>query len=1167
MSMENITPLMKLVSDRAEEIRTQLERKHLCTDFFLCAALELASKSVRKGSPLAETAVKGELDRVKKLLKERLGDLAASAKAYTVKTVAAADGGASLGIYSTDWNRALFYVRKNMSAAKITYMSALEVLRVIFEHPTKIMSTLLTISEAPSESISWQDLFTAPTTRAPEAEATEAATEAPARTRSAATSSPTTKQTGLVALADEVNNIRAIREKLLRVVYGQDHAVDAFVTGHFLSLMDDLKRDGERTRPRATYLFAGPPGTGKTFLAEQAALALGLPYRRFDMSEYSEKESNLQFAGSDKVYKNGHVGNVTSFVHKNPKSVLIFDEVEKAHLNVIYLFLQIMDCGRLRDNFMEEEISFRDTIIIFTTNAGKQLYEDPSVRNLSCQPRRVVLKALSDDINPVTGSPYFPPAICSRFASSNVIMFNRLTADYLLQIGKTEIVKKIQSFKGGTEVEVTMDNKVPYAIMFAEGGRADARTVKGHAADFFGNEVFELLRLITPEKGKEDAFRLKKIHIDVSLENAAPAVKKLFEEGQTPNVLVFCDSKRQKAIKGLFKNQKVHFASNMADAKRLLFTNDISIILCDLSCGVINSFKGALNLEDVESEGKTFLTYACEYLNQPVYVIAEKATKVTDEEMVSFFRMGVSGVFGLDDNDGAIDKDAEITALCEAAYQEKQLLSLAKENKVLTYSSAQQMTEDGESAVITLFNLKLNTAVDAQDSQSILDDASRPNVKFSQVIGAEDAKEELAYFVNYMKNPTAFLRKGVKAPRGVLLYGPPGTGKTLLAKAMAGESNVTFLATEGNRFLKSGLGAGPDAIHELFAKARKYAPAILFIDEVDCIAKNRSTYGADNTADVLTALLTELDGFSVETDKPVFVLAATNYSVDPNERNSLDPAILRRFDRKVLVDLPSRAEREAYIRMKVGQNAILELSDGQIENIAVRSTGMSLADIENVIELSMRMAIRQEDPIVNDVLFEEAFMSIDDGKAKKWDKEIVLRTARHEAGHTLVSALTGEMPSYVTIVSRGDFGGYMQIGDQEEKFGSNRRELLARIRTCLAGRAAEQVCYGIEEGLTTGASGDLRQATRIASYMVTQYGMDDEMGLAVISVLGESAQLSERVYRRINEILSQELANARTLIAEHRDALDALVAVLMERNHLREDEIKSVLAPYIPTES
>ena len=487
-------------------------------------------------------------------------------------------------------------------------------------------------------------------------------------------------------------------------------------------------------------------------------------------------------------------------------------------------------------------------------------------------------------------------------------------------------------------------------------------------------------------------------------------------------------------------------------------------------------------------------------------------------------------------------------------------MALARDSKVLSYKTAQTVSEDGTAATISFYRFRFTRSPDSDDASSVLDSASRPKVSFADVIGAEDAKRELSYFVDYLKDPRRYARLGLHAPKGVLLYGPPGTGKTLLAKAMAGESDVTFLTAEGNQFLQRYVGEGSEAVHDLFRTARKYAPAILFVDEIDAIGKDRNAQSQDNNSDVLTAFLTEMDGFNTDTTKPVFVLAATNYAVDESAQGAkkLDPALVRRFDRKILIDLPSKDERRQYLKMQISRHKNVTLSDEQIENIAIRSTGMSLAELEGVFEMALRSAIRSESGAVGDEAFEEAFETFQSGEKKEWSRETLERTARHEAGHALLCCLSGEIPSYLTIVARADHGGYMQHGDREDKPLYTKEELLGRIRTSLGGRAAELVYYGTEDGVSTGASGDLYSATRLAERMICAYGMDETVGLAYV---GESAAASPYytvVRDRINAILSEEMEKSIRAITEHRAIIDRFVSALLEKNHLKGDEIEAL---------
>ncbi len=961
-------------------------------------------------------------------------------------------------------------------------------------------------------------------------------------------------------MASLIDDVRHIRNELQAKVFGQDNAINVFLTGFYqaeMRAMIDKKRKG----PRATFLFAGPPGVGKTFLAENVAGLLGRPYMRFDMSEYGNKESDIEFAGSDQVYKHGKPGNVTSFVKDNPKCVLLFDEIEKAHLVVIHLFLQMLDAGRLRDNYTDEEISFKDAIIILTTNAGRQLYEDSDSTDLSMVSRKVVIRALQKDINPITNEPFFPQAICSRFASGNVVMFNHMSVNNLCRIAQKEIQRQVRNYEDEIGFKFDIDENVYTALLFAEGSSADARTIKGRAEKFFNDEMYELLRLVASDKTRAKIRDIDNIKIYLNLDNASEDIHKLFHAENKTKAMIMASPISVGLCESKMPDVDVVGVTDVDEAMAILKNQEIDFVLLDMMYGAIELDSVGLNVADVNSPARLFFkTLRAQQSDLPVYLLENPSTILDEEEKLSFTRQGVRGVFNITMN--AEDFSAKTQAIAMELHQQECLKKLARENKLVSFETAQRVSLDGKTAEIEMFDLEMAVVVDSEDSKNVLSDISRPNVRFDEVIGGDDAKKELTYFVEYLKNPKKYMGTGVKAPKGVLLYGPPGTGKTMLAKAMACESNVTFIAAEGNQFLKRFVGEGSEKVHELFKTARKYAPSILFIDEIDAIAKERKgDMGGESDEGTLTAFLTEMDGFVSDPSKPVFVLAATNFDVEPGRPKSLDPALMRRFDRRVYIDLPDKDNRIQFMKLKLSSNKAFVISEEQIENIAMRSTGMSLAEMDSVFELALRSAIREGSTTVTDAILEEALELFNGGEAKKWDKSQLERVARHEAGHAFVCWYGGETPSYLTIVARGDHGGYMQHAEQEGKNIHTRDELLARIRTSLGGRAAEIVYYGEKDGISTGASGDLASATNVARHMLCTYGMDEDFGLAVINgVTDENGILAAEVRGAINVILKEQMEETVRLISENREKVDALVEVLMTKNHLNGAEIDAVLS-------
>lgn len=956
-----------------------------------------------------------------------------------------------------------------------------------------------------------------------------------------------------------VSEIKSIRTELQNHIYGQDNAINTFIKGYFQSRLLAMV-DKSRKLPLASFLFAGPPGVGKTYLAEKAAKALKIPFKRFDMSEYCDKEAAIEFRGSDAVYKNNKQGNFTSFVSKNPQCIVLLDEIEKAHISIIHLFLQVLDAGRLRDSNTDREISFKDTILIFTTNVGKKLYQDSEDVDLSGISRKVIIDALKKDIDPETGSPYFPPAICSRFASGNVVMFNHIGNHHLRLIAKKKMESRAESLKKEMGISVELDEAVYTALMFSEGVKADARTISSRAEAFFNDELYELFRLILSERARSIE-NIEKIKIIVDLKNSQSNINELFSSKDKKRALVLADEEITSKYFSENATCDVVSVQSCESALNVIKSQEIDVLLLDVHFGAQSSASENLNIEDEKTPARELMqTLHYQKNTIPIYLLEGQADPINEEEKISFTRQGVCGFLKLTRGNNGFA--SQFKAMLSDVHQQASMLKLARENKIVTFETSQSISKNGKTATVRLFDFKTVVAVDAEDSKNILSAVSKPDVRFCDVIGADDAKKELMYFVEYLKNPKKYMGTGVKAPKGMLLYGPSGTGKTMLAKAMACEAGVPFIAAEGNQFIGNLAGEGSEKVHELFKIARKYAPSIFFIDEIDAIAKERKggINAAANGEVTLTSLLTEMDGFANEPSKPVFVLAATNFDVASEGDRILDPALMRRFDRCVYIGLPTKESRAKFLKMKIEKNKALDISEVTLENIAMRSTGMSLASLDSAIELALRSAIRESSTVVTDAILEEAFETFNGGEKRKCDLRYLERIARHEAGHAFLCWLGGVTPSYLTVVARTNHGGYMQYAENEGKAIYTKDELLAKIRIALGGRAAEISYYGEHDGVSTGAKGDLDIATDLAKQIVCSYGMDDDFGLAVVNDTREANVLmSLEIRNKVNSILEEQMNEAISLISANKDKIDSLVNRLLEKNHLNASEISQAI--------
>lgn len=433
---------------------------------------------------------------------------------------------------------------------------------------------------------------------------------------------------------------------------------------------------------------------------------------------------------------------------------------------------------------------------------------------------------------------------------------------------------------------------------------------------------------------------------------------------------------------------------------------------------------------------------------------------------------------------------------------------------------------------------------------------TKTNVHFSDVAGIDEVKEELSELVDYVKSPSKYAAMGARAPRGVILYGPPGTGKTLMAKAVAGEANCAFIPTSGSSFEDMLVGVGAKRVRELFAKARKNAPAIIFIDEIDSVAakrgKNDLVGGGSGVADqTINQLLAEMDGFS--TDSGVIVIAATN------RLDILDEAILRpgRFDRQIQVTLPDIKGREAILKIHAHNKNLS--SDVNLHDIARRTPGFSGAQLENVLNEAAILAVRNNKIVIKTSDIDEAIDRVIGGPARhgRVITELEKRQiAYHEGGHALVGlhSENTEVVQKITIIPRGDAAGYtMQTPSEQERSIQTKEDLLNQVRMTLGGRAAEEVIYGLNK-ITTGASNDLYKVSRIVKAMVMSLGMSS-MGLTqFVPSEGQTSPLQQKMYseqtareldKEIETIIQSEYIKAKDIIKKHRKELDLIVETLM----------------------
>eukprot|EP01101_Sappina_pedata_P000794 TRINITY_DN10977_c0_g1_i1.p1 TRINITY_DN10977_c0_g1~~TRINITY_DN10977_c0_g1_i1.p1 ORF type:complete len:701 (-),score=212.13 TRINITY_DN10977_c0_g1_i1:96-2165(-) len=443
-------------------------------------------------------------------------------------------------------------------------------------------------------------------------------------------------------------------------------------------------------------------------------------------------------------------------------------------------------------------------------------------------------------------------------------------------------------------------------------------------------------------------------------------------------------------------------------------------------------------------------------------------------------------------------------------------------------------------------------------SQSKKVNADSIEVTFEDVKGIDEAREEIQDIVMYLRNPAKFEAMGARMPKGVLLVGEPGTGKTLLARAIAGEAGVPFFSASGSEFDEMFVGLGSKRIRDLFAEAKKNAPSIIFIDEIDSLGSKRQDFQNNASKATLNQLLTELDGF--QTDSGVVVIGATNLF------DSLDAALVRpgRFDKIVNVPLPDIKGRKQIIDLYLAN--VPKSVDVSSERLARSTPGMSGADLFNVINSAAIKAAKQGRSKVNMRLLEEAFDDVSMGVERRSaviPADCRRLTAFHEAGHATVSYFTdGTNPiRKATIVSRGrSLGMVASMLTDKDSFSVSKKELLAKIATAMGGRAGEEILMG-KEGSTTGASSDFQQATSLASRMVTQWGMSEKVGYVFIGKEREtlSSDAKQLIDSEIQSILQSQFVHAKTVLKENEFVFRKLADALLEHETLTGEEITQIL--------
>lgn len=991
-------------------------------------------------------------------------------------------------------------------------------------------------------------------------------------------------RSGLARISEIVEKYEQMKEKLKTEVVGQNQAIDSVINSLANSA---LYEERDNNRPKGVFLFAGAPGVGKTYLATRCARYLGYECLTLNMSSYNGREDGkMSLFGMDGAWKNSKEGVLLEFVEKQKgrPCVVILDEFEKAHIEVILQFLQILDNGKTENMFIkgiksispesfqekgydmsllsrDDYTMFSNVYFFFTTNAGRALYENGK-QPASDLTKESIIDAIRKDVNPETKQPYFSDEVLSRFQAGTVVMFRHLDTNELLLIGQKELKRNIDLIEKKYGLNIDIESKITTLLLLKEGGQVDARNFRKIAEVFVKDQIKNLATML-----RQEMRNINNVYIGIDPDERKSLDKLLYGEQKVQDVIFVCEDERKlNLFCEIFKKIeeiKIHRTTDYHEAMNMVKEE---VFATPLLFAVLPSTKAdvSLTMASVNSalqarsmkKFKDFIEKVKKYNEKSVLCIIdlEHSTEETKKDLLCKGASEIIEFSSATDAPKVIKNKVNIIQLNNMAFE------FARKGKALKYDIV-PIVFDGMAYVRFRFFDKIDN-VKSGDDKFLIGQDRMPNVSFDMVVGGDKIKDEATDFIAFLKNPKTFVSKGLKAPKGLLFYGPAGTGKTYMAKAIAHEAGVPFIATNGSDIRMGTKDKnGTEMLKQYFAIARRYAPSILFIDEMETIALNRT--GSDPRADtIVNALLAEMDGFDGHDSNPVIVIGATNAGIDKNHHVNgrfLDPAVVRRFTRKFFVDVPTKEERLTYLEQNTG------LPRQELETAAQMSGGLSFGYMNNAIEIAKRLAVR-EGRALDKSDIENAVETVNYGEPREKSPESKERTAYHEAGHACIGCVLGgvHMPDHATIVSRGDYSGYVSTVNDENGMIWSKEYMENEVRSMLAGRCAEIIHYGEYNGLTVGSSSDIESAYKMISEMVCHLGMDEEIGMSYYanSSDGRYIQLPEKIQNRINVLLRKYYDESMKMLMDNNAMFEAIAQSLLENESLGKSELYSIVEKY-----
>jgi cell division protease FtsH len=973
---------------------------------------------------------------------------------------------------------------------------------------------------------------------------------------------PSKEKTPSTILRKIQQKTEIVKQLLGSKVLGQHIAIDAVSNGYFRKLLKEKSNKSSNDGPALLMTFIGPPGVGKTFLAscfadhlssldEQADLL------RIDMSEYADHQSHERLTGFNPAYRGASEGSLAGFVAKKPMATLLIDEIEKAHINTRNLFLQILDAGHLYDNHLKKKIDFSQTTIIFTTNLGSELYSSTHRSGFlkeSAMMNDALLDALTDHGKITSeGRPRkLSPELVSRLGKGEVVLFNALDGHALEEMTKMTFNQEFTHLYQATGLQLTPPDPLLYTLLSMRfGHRREGRELVTGVTRYIGDLTRELGYCLS--SSQSNRYRVQFRPLEWS---------KLPEEvvnhyNRARNILVIDDAPWSTEQCRLPGNIILHTAGNIAGADQMLRNNRIDVILLDLHIDVSDQ-------SSEMSEGLAILRWTRKVWGSiPVLLFSElhDARGLPKETLESVANAG--GAYSIINkpfsqreagSNSEIQENfrGQLLNHLDAIHRQRLVEKYHQKLSVIDFETRIHLpAEQADEIHIELDSIRNRQLVNASDRGGI-GWVEMPTTRFSDIAGAGHAKQRLLEIAKGINKPEELDAMGVTLSRGILLSGPPGTGKTMLARAIAGETGLPFFSIGATEVIDKYVGESEAKLRDLFQRTRRYAPAILFIDEIDSIGGSRELNSHSGNT-LINELLTQLDGFS-EKQEPIFVLAATN------RPELLDSALTRpgRFDQTIEVPLPDSPARRTLFESSLDKLATEKSID--YRSLVARTMGMSGAEIAEVCNEAARISWRDSRKQLTTNDLHEAITNIRMGLASEHpivDEALRWSTAVHEAGHAITSLkLFPERPlAQLTILPRGSAMGFAEYEISEEQAQQMTDENIRKqVQVTLSGRVAEEILLG-ESQISAGCENDLERASQLALSRITRWGMDRESGIinlhgAESSTPGITSSHADIHLNRANQWMEEVKAETLSLLTKEKSSLEAIAKKLLEHETL-----------------